>query len=145
MGALNTLSFILFWRSHIDWALQQCFWNIGHSPIEAPLWTPVTKQLQMCSPMTHLCSLYTWELNFGQTICDKSEVLLQKYWGITWEPHGNMTGTHWEQGGKNNNVPSSPPPKEGYWISRECMLNLPLGCMKLLFPKMFVTIFHVDY
>jgi hypothetical protein len=27
----------------------------------------------------------------------------------------------------------------------ECMLSLPIGCMKFLFPKLFVTIFGLAY
>ncbi len=45
--------------------------------MEAPVWTPVAKYKEMCSHGFHLLSLYTWELNFGQTICDKTQVLLE--------------------------------------------------------------------
>jgi hypothetical protein len=34
---------------------------------------------------------------------------LRCYWGHLWEPHGNMMGTHWEQGKKNPKI-SLPPP-----------------------------------
>jgi hypothetical protein len=43
--------------------------------------------------------IYTWELNFGQIICDKVELVLGTSWGITWELSeffGNLMGTHWE-------------------------------------------------
>jgi hypothetical protein len=43
----------------------------------------------MGSPRFHLSSLCTWELNFGQTIWDKTQVLL----GTSWEMH---VGTFWE-------------------------------------------------
>jgi hypothetical protein len=33
-----------FLRGHdIDWPTTNFFWNIGHSPIEAPLWTTSSK------------------------------------------------------------------------------------------------------
>jgi hypothetical protein len=50
------------------------------------------------------------ELNFGQTIWDKTQVLL---------------GTHWEQGGKTKN-PSLPTPskRKKNWTVHECMLRL---------------------
>ncbi len=35
--------------------------------------------------MAYLFNLYTWELNFGQTIWDKREVLLGTIWGTPWE------------------------------------------------------------
>jgi hypothetical protein len=47
----------------------------------------------MCTPIFHLFSLYTWELNFGQTKWDKIEVLLGTFYGTTWElgePQKNM-------------------------------------------------------
>jgi hypothetical protein len=34
-----------------------------------------------------------------------------------------------------------PPPKEKTRAHYEGMLNLPIGCMKFLFPKLLVTIF----
>jgi hypothetical protein len=40
----------------------------------------------------YLCSLYTWELNFGQTTWDKTHVLWGTSWGMhlgTWEHDGN--------------------------------------------------------
>jgi hypothetical protein len=46
-----TTSFILifFRRCHINWPIIKKIWNIGHSPIESTLWTPITKQKQMCT------------------------------------------------------------------------------------------------
>ncbi len=71
----------------------QFFWNIGHAPIEAPLSTPnFAKEKQLHSPRIHLFGLYTWELNFGQTIWDKYEVLLGVL-GVSW---GMDLGTPWE-------------------------------------------------
>jgi hypothetical protein len=46
----------------------------------------------MNSSTAYLFSLYTRELNFGQTISDKIEVLLGMHYGTTWEleePQGN--------------------------------------------------------
>jgi hypothetical protein len=43
------------------------------------------------------------ELNFGQTISDKTQVLLGTL--------GEILGTHWEQGGKTKN-PSPPTPSK---------------------------------
>jgi hypothetical protein len=57
--------------------------------------------------MAYLFSLHTWEFNFGQTICDRTEVLLGISCGDnlrTWE---NPMGTHWEQGEK---AKYNPPP-----------------------------------
>jgi hypothetical protein len=45
----------------------------------------------MCTLGFHLFSLYTWELNFGQTIWDKTQELLGTSWGM-------HLGTFWEQG-----------------------------------------------
>jgi hypothetical protein len=80
--------------------------NIGHAPIESPVSTPAAKQKFMCSFRYHLFSLYTWELNFGQTIWDKIEVLL----GTS---YGTYLGTWWEHISnkeffKNNHFPLLP-------------------------------------
>jgi hypothetical protein len=45
---------------------------------------------------------------------------------------------------ENEKNPSTPRPqnlKEKKSRHFECMLSLPVGCMKFLFPKLFVTIF----
>jgi hypothetical protein len=49
-------------------------------------------------------------------------------WGTLWEPDE----THWGQGKEQKN-----------WTYHECMLSLLIGCMQLLFPKLFVTIFSL--
>jgi len=91
-------------------------------------------------------SWYTGELNFGQTIWDKTQVLLGTSWGThlgtLWELDGNMTVTHWEQAEKTKN-PSLPLPlqKEKNWVVHDCMLSHPIGCMKFLFPKLLITSF----
>jgi hypothetical protein len=68
--------------------------------IEASL-CPVAKWNQVYNRRFHLFSIYTGELNFGQTIWDKTQVLLGTYWGM-------HLGTHWEQRNKTNN-PCPPP------------------------------------
>jgi hypothetical protein len=57
--------------------------------------------------------------------------------GIHWELEVYMLGT------KEKWPPPSPTQnlKENKSRHFECMLNLPIGCMKFLFPKLFVTIF----
>jgi hypothetical protein len=89
----------------------------------------------MCTPGFHLCRLYPGELNFGQTIWDKNQVLLGTSWGI-WEHLGN-------KGEKKQKilVPPTPLKKKKNWIVHECMLSLSIGCMKILFSKLLVTIF----
>jgi hypothetical protein len=59
------------------------------------------------------------------------------------EPYGNIIGTHWELGKKQNQkeCEKQPPPQEKIWTPHECMLNLLIGCMKLVFPNLFVNIF----
>jgi hypothetical protein len=70
-------------------------------------------------------------LNFGQTVWDKSEVLLGTSWGTPWENIGNKA--------KANKSLLAPPllPQSG------CVLSLLIDFMKLLFPKLFVTIFDL--
>jgi hypothetical protein len=57
-----------------------------------------------------------------------------------------LKGTCWEQSKNGKNPPPPPLPptknlKEKNPRHFECMLNLPIGCMKFLFPKNFTTIF----
>jgi hypothetical protein len=70
-------------------------------------------------------SLYTGELNLGH----KTQVLL----GTSWEHFGNK--------GKNKKMTALAPLKEKNWIVHECILSLPIACMKFLFPKLLVTSF----
>jgi len=107
-GVHNFFSFIrkeLYWLAH-----QQFFWTLGIPQIEAPLWTPSCKKKkkkQICSIRFHLFSLYTWELNFRQTIWDKAEVQIGNIVGemhlrTLWEL-GNLMRTHWEHEKKTEN------------------------------------------
>jgi hypothetical protein len=52
-------------------------------------------------------------------------------------------GTLWEQGIKTKKSLSHTPPaqKEKKLDGYECMLSLPIRCMKFLFPNLVVTIF----
>jgi hypothetical protein len=67
-----------------------------------------------------------------------------------WELKGNIAGTHWEQGNffLKSLLPSPfplphPPNLKGKKPRHlECMLwAFPIGCIKFLFPKEFITIF----
>jgi hypothetical protein len=78
------------------------------SPIEGPLWIASCKIERSVSPMAHL---YQWkENNIGQSIWDKSEVLLKTYWGTHWELIGNIVRTYWEPGKMEKSIKSSSPP-----------------------------------
>jgi hypothetical protein len=55
---------------------------------------------------------------------------------------GNMLGTK-EKGKKILPHPSHPKVKRKQTREFECMMSLPIGCMKFLFPKPFVTILKV--
>jgi hypothetical protein len=85
--------------------------------------------------------IYTWELTFGQIIWDKIELVLGTSWGITWELvecFENLMGTHWET--KKILLSLS---KKKNWAPHEGRLSILIGRMKLLFQKLFVTIFGV--
>jgi hypothetical protein len=78
-------------------AHQQFFWNIGHAPIKASLWTTSCKIETNVFPLFHLFNLYALELNCGQTIWDKTNVLLGTscgmHLGTFWKLDGNTLGT----------------------------------------------------
>jgi hypothetical protein len=80
----------------------------------------------------------------GITYVVKARCYLEHPWETHWEPIENLKGTCWEQRKNEKNSPPFPPPqnlKEKKLRHFECMLNIPIGCMKFLFPKLFVTIF----
>jgi hypothetical protein len=122
---------------------------IGPSPIFSEHWAlpnrsaSLDPQLQIrnkCGPLiAYLFSSYTGELNLGKPY----ETKLRCFW----ESLGNLRnpmGTHWEQRREKENLPSNPPlpPKKKNRPPHEFMLSLLIGCMKkILFPKLFVTIF----
>jgi hypothetical protein len=62
---------------------------------------------------------------------------------------GNTQGEHignlLEQRKNEKNLPlPSPPLKKRKTTHLEYKLSFPIGCMKLLFPKLFGTIFNLD-
>jgi hypothetical protein len=66
--------------------------------------------------------------------------------GTHWELKGNTVGTHIVNQGKNekNSSPHPLPPQNFKGKNSShlgCILGLPIGCMKFLFPKEFITIF----
>jgi len=56
--------------------------------------------------------------------------------GTLWKLHGNTLETR----EKTKKMTALPPLKEKNWIVHECILSLPIGCMKFLFPKLLVTV-----
>jgi hypothetical protein len=80
------------------------------------------------------------ELNCGQTIWDKNKVLLRTSWGTHF-------GTFWKFDGNKGKTQNASPlahqkeKKLDHQTIHEYMLHLLIGCMKFLFPKLFVTIF----
>ncbi len=120
------ITFIFIFKGTILIGSSAIFFRILRMPpIEALLWTPVVKKWKKeCTLRFHLFSLCTGKLNFGQTIWDKTQVLL----GTSWELH---LGTHWEQRNKTQNPWPCPLKKKKNWIIHEwCILSPPLVCMK---------------
>jgi hypothetical protein len=149
MGVLTLFfSFFGFLKGPYQFAHHQFVWNIGHSSTEAPLWTTSCKIDTNVLSMVYLFSLYTWELNFGQTIWDKTEVLWGAFRVTTWEP-GELMGTHTEHDeNKEKRQKKKPTPPPSYQVLKRKNLDPSwvhaepfIGCMRLLFPKLFVTIF----
>ncbi len=65
------------------------FWNIGHSPIEAHLWTPKSQNRNKCtSPTAHLFSFLTKGIA-SWTLCKLYGIKLRCFWGTTWEHDGS--------------------------------------------------------
>jgi len=106
VGGLTLFLFFLFWKDPYWLAHQQFFGNIvGRAPNRSSTsLEPSCKIENKCAPLQfYLFSLYTWELNFGQTIWDhKTQVPLGTssgmHLGTVWELNGNMLGTHWVWG-----------------------------------------------
>jgi hypothetical protein len=93
----------------------------------------------MCTPGFNLFRLYPGELNFGQSIWHKNLVVTGNTMEI-WELFQNFMEYIGNKGTKQKKS-LFPPSKEKNWIVHECMLSLPIGCMKFLFPKLLVIIF----
>ncbi len=110
---------------------QQVFGTLGMHPNRS---TSLNLRLQNKNNYAPLDFTFSGELNFGQTIWDKTQVLL----GASWGTH---LGTIWDQGKPPPPRPQHPSQKEKSWTLHEFMLSLPIGCMKFLFPNLFVTIF----
>ncbi len=134
----------VFWKGQYWLAHHQIFRNIGHSPIKVPLWTPSrkiqTNVLLYGQPFqfTYM-GVELWanhkRWNWGAIENVRRNNL--GTWGTLWERVENTLRTRAEP--KN----SLPPPlvKEKNWSPREGTLSLLIGCMKLLFPKLSVSIF----
>jgi hypothetical protein len=88
----------------------------------------------------------------GRTLGKTYGIKARCYWEHLWRTHcepvehvENVMGTHWELErnmlGTKVKRKRSPTPKLKRKKSRhfECMLSLPIGCMKFLFSKLFVT------
>jgi len=59
---------------------------------------------------------------------------------------GLMAGAELNKEEKQKGTPPKPlptPQKEKTRANHECMLSHPIGCMKFLFPKLYVTIFGI--
>jgi hypothetical protein len=74
----------------------------------------------------------------GRTLGKTYRIKARCFWEKPW-------GTNWEKMKYKKKPPPPPPPqanlKEKKSRHFECMLSLPIGCMKFLFPKLFGTIF----
>jgi hypothetical protein len=95
----------------------------------------------------------------GRTLGKIYGIKVRCYWEHPWGTHWEPRETYWEPGGnpletwkehvgnkgKMKKKPSFPPTqnlKEKIKSRHfECMLSLPIGCMKFLFSKLFLTIF----
>jgi hypothetical protein len=81
--ANNVRTFSFFFWSGIDWPIIIFLKNIERVPIEAPLGTTIQIIKTNMLPMAHLFTLYMRQLNFGQTIWDKTGVLFRMSWGTS--------------------------------------------------------------
>jgi hypothetical protein len=89
---------------------------------------PVAKLSQMYSPIANLLGLYTWGLNFGQTIWDKIEVLLGMPSRTCWEHVGNILGLREKAPPQKKKLPLPHPQKGKNWAHHKGMLSLPIIC-----------------
>jgi hypothetical protein len=133
------------------WAITETKWSHGSSP-------KINGFILSCSPLAHL---YMWkEDNICQSIWHKVEVLWRTCWGLDWElgEHiGKRMRTYWELKGnivgtRENWKKSSSKPYPPFSTWKEKMqgtlgvcLGLPIGCMKFLFLKKFITILGLSY
>jgi hypothetical protein len=124
---------LFFAMSQFGWTIAKTSWNYRGSQNRR------FRGKMACLPL--------WPTYIGEkgwTLCKTYGLKRGAIWGIYWEPDGNPLGTWREHIGSKGKWKKSPPPqnlKEKKSRHFECMLSLPLGCMKFLFPKLFVTIF----
>jgi hypothetical protein len=75
----------------------------------------------------------------GRTLSKTYGIKARCYWEHPWGTHREHVGN---KGKKKKNPPLPPQNLKGKKSRHfECMLGLPIGCMKFLFPKLLVTIF----
>jgi hypothetical protein len=79
----------------------------------------------------------------GRTLSKMYGIKARCYWEHLGEPIGNLKRTCWEQRKNEKILPHLPTQNLKEKKSRhfECMLSLPIGYMKFLFPKLFATTF----
>ncbi len=93
-----------------------------------------------------MCTLLVYSKGsstLGKLYGIKRRCYWEQSWECIWEHFENLMGTLRELGEKQKSLSPHPHQKRKNWIVHECMLSLPIGCMKFLFPKLFVTIFHL--
>jgi len=154
--AMEVLSPLLFTSLLIRWGatqvqfvfglITQKKWSHGRSP-------KIGFTLNCC----HLAHLYMWNgCNICQSIWVQGEVYgehvgeyienLANIVRTWWELKGNIVGTR-EFCNKSSSKPPLPPltKKEKMQGTLSACLGLHIGCMKFLFPKVFITIFGLNY
>jgi len=112
--------------------------------MEAPLRTPSCKIDTNVFPQQPTFSVYIHE---SWTLGKPYGIKLRCHWKLLREQIGNLGNlkrTWWEHIGnkeeKQKKTPPAPPPKGRKRAHHEYILSLPIGYMKFLFPKLFVTI-----
>jgi len=84
-------------RGHFDWPIMNVFFEYWALPNRSTSLDPKLQNINTCAPlMAHLFNFYIWELNFGQTICNKIDMLLKclgEQLGGLGEPFENHMGT----------------------------------------------------
>ncbi len=95
----------IFLKSHLNWFITKKIlkhWTLPNIstrrcyPIYAITPNPKNRNTQVFPFGLPLYSLYTWKFNFGQSICDKSVVLLGTPWGTHWEHCRKPFRNWWE-------------------------------------------------
>jgi hypothetical protein len=117
--------------------LQRCF----HSLVRSGTWNIIGTAARYPPPSWGF-PLWNKETTIS-TPCFVDDVVWGSFWGPR-EHIGNLKGTCWEQ--KKNEKKSLPSPSPYNLKGKksrhfECMPSLSIGCMKFLFPKLFITIF----